>query len=228
MGDSMRNRDVPTSALAYRPMVEGSEYWICDNFLDNPDQVVSRCLSRQDWELGAPRRAQAWPGMRSADALLPDELRKVEQWVQSVTGSQKLWQETAPDGAHLNHNCAQLVGCLESGPRPHTDSTRLCRYAAVIYLTPDPVPGCGTSFYRLRHPDGSLGGNVCPAPHANLREALGVTGLPLDAWHEELAIDNVFNRIVLYRADIVHSATAYFGLDHDEKRLTAVFFWMAQ
>ena len=115
----------------------------------------------------------------------------------------------------------------ESGPRPHTDSRALCRYAAVIYLTPQPEADAGTSFYRLRYPNGALGGNICSPPHANLREALGVKGLPLEAWQEETRVENKFNRMLLYRANMVHSASSYFGFEHADKRMTAVFFWMA-
>ena len=76
-------------------------------------------------------------------------------------------------------------------------------------------------------PNGALSGNTCPPPHANLREALGVTGLPIEAWKEDVSLPNVFNRILLYRANLVHSASAYFGTEHRTKRLTAVFFWMS-
>lgn len=40
-----------------------------------------------------------------------------------------------------------------------------------------------------------------------------MSGLPLQAWHPEVTIPNVFIRLLLYRADLVHSATAYFGHD---------------
>ena len=214
-------------ALTYRKPQQGRDYWVLDNVLPNAAEVAQRCFARQEWELGAPHRPEPWPGMRSAGALLPQELAAVETWVRKVTGAKRLWQEATPQGSTLNHNYVQLVGGIESGPRPHTDSTKLCRYAAVIYLSPDPLPDAGTSFYRLRYPDGSLGGNVCSPPHANLREALGVTSLPPQAWHEELRVENRFNRMLLYRANLVHSASSYFGCDHADKRMTAVFFWMA-
>jgi hypothetical protein len=214
-------------SLTYRKPQLGRDYWINDNILPDPLAVSQRCYARTEWELGAPRRPEPWPGMRAAGALLPDELALVEAWVKQVTGANKLWLEATPEGATLNHNYAQLVGIAESGPRPHTDSRKLCRYAAVIYLTPDPDPDGGTSFYRLRYPNGTLGGNICSPPHANLRQALGVKGLPLEAWQEETRVENKFNRMLLYRANMVHSASSYFGFDHAEKRMTAVFFWMA-
>lgn len=215
------------AALTYRKPQLGRDYWVCDDILPDPHAVSARCFGQTSWELGAPHRKEPWPGMRAANALLPEELALVEAWVRKVTGAARLWQEATPDGATLNHNYAQLVGMAESGPRPHTDSRALCRYAAVIYLSPHPEPEGGTSFYRLRHPDGRLGGNICSPPHHNLRQALGVTALPLEAWVEETRIDNRFNRMLLYRANMVHSATSYFGFDHHEKRMTAVFFWMA-
>lgn len=214
-------------SLSYRKPQLGRDYWINDNILPDPLAVSQRCYGQPAWELGAPHRPEPWPGMRAAGALLPDELGLVEAWVRQATGARRLWTEATPDGATLNHNYAQLVGMAESGPRPHTDSRKLCRYAAVIYLTPQPEPGGGTSFYRLRYPNGALGGNICSPPHANLREALGVKGLPLEAWQEETRVENKFNRMLLYRANMVHSASSYFGFDHAEKRMTAVFFWMA-
>lgn len=215
------------NALSYRKPQLGRDYWVCDDILPDPVSVSQRCFAHTQWELGAPHRPEPWPGMRAAGALLPDELALVEAWVKKVTGAKKLWLEATPEGATLNHNYAQLVGMAESGPRPHTDSRKLCRYAAVIYLSPQPEADGGTSFYRQRFADGRLGGNICSPPHANLREALGVKGLPLDAWVEETRIDNKFNRMLLYRANLVHSASSYFGFDHHEKRMTAVFFWMA-
>lgn len=213
--------------LSYRRPQLGRDYWVRDDVLAHAPEVAARCFARSDWELGAPHRPEPWPGMRSPGALTAAEMLGVEAWVRKVTGASRLWVEAAPDGRTLNHNYAQLVGMAESGPRPHTDSRALCRYAAVIYLSLQPDAQCGTSFYRLRYPDGALGGNLCQAPHANLREALGVKGLPLEAWQEDVRVENVFNRIVLYRAALVHSATGYFGFDHADKRMTAVFFWMA-
>lgn len=217
----------PRPSLPYRRPLEGRDYWVLDGVLADPEGVRARQLARTEWELGLPYRPETWPGMRAPGALLPDELAALEAQVCALTGAARVWRETDPQGATLNHNVVQVVGASESGPRPHTDSRKLCRFAAVIFLTPGAPPEAGTTFYRLRYPDGTLSGNVCPPPHANLREALGVTKLPLQAWAPELSIPNAFNRLLLYRADLVHSATAYFGKDLPDKRMTALFFWMA-
>ena len=205
----------------------GKDYWIKENTLPNAYEIWERCLSNSSWVLGFPWRNEMWPGMRSPEALLPEEIEVIENWVKKQTGAVKLWQEKAPDGGFLSHNFVQLVGEGESGPRPHTDSRRLCKYAGVLYLTPNAPAAGGTAFYRLRFPNGGLGGNTCPAPYANLREALGAAKLPLGAWKEDVVVPNVFNRLLVYRADLVHSATRYFGNDNRSKRMTVVFFWMS-
>lgn len=216
-----------TGRLTYRRPTLGRDYWVWDDALPNADEISRRCYARTDWELGAPHTPQAWPGRRSPDALLPDELAQVDDWARKMTKARRLWIVPPPEGRTNYHNYAQLVGRDESRSRPHIDPSWLCRYAAVLYLTPKPNPGGGTSFFRFRYPDGQLGGNICPPKFGDLSEALGVTSLPSTSWVEEVSVENRFNRIILYRADLVHSAAFYFGVEHADKRLTATFFWMA-
>lgn len=214
--------------LPYRKPKLSRDYWIKDQMFDNAMEIRARCLARTDWTLGFPHRQEMWPGMRCPNGLSPEEMKILEDWVKKKTGATKLWQVTVDGERSLSHNFVQLVGESESGARPHSDSRKLCKYAGVVYLTPDAPRNGGTSFYRFRFPDGSLGGNICPAPHYNLTEALGVKKLPMEAWKEDLAVENLFNRVIIYRADLIHSATNYFGHDMASKRMTIVFFWMAE
>ncbi len=219
----------PRNVLPYRRPRAGRDYWITDGVLPNAEEVHQRCASRTDWSLGAPYRPETWPGMRAPLALTLPELAKVEEQVKALTGARSLEQRAALDGGALSHNHVQLVGEQESGPRPHVDSLKLCNLAAVIYLTPRPPPGRGgTAFYRLRLAGGVLGGNAVAAPHSNLVDALGVRRLPAEAWAQDLEIENRFNRLLLYKSDLVHSAASYFGRTLREKRMTALFFWMAK
>ncbi len=212
--------------IPYRKPQLGRDYWLKERALPNAGDVAERCLASDDWVLGHPYAAQPWPGKRSRNALNPDELSRIENWVRAQTGVSQLWHDDAAGARFVDHNSAQLVGESESRSMPHTDA-KDCRFAGVLYLTAGAPETAGTSFYRLRHPDGSLGGNQCPPQHASLREALGVPSLPMSAWKEDLAIANVFNRLVVYRGDLVHAASSYFGSDHRTKRLTLVFFWRA-
>lgn len=216
------------NTIPYRKPKLSRDYFIKDHMFDNAEEIRARCLARTDWVLGAPYRKENWPGMRCPNGLLPEEMAKLEEWVKKKTGAKRLWQQKVDGVDSLSHNYVQLVGKDESGPRPHSDSNLLARYAGVVYLNPGAPRDGGTSFYRFRSPDGKLGGNYCPPPNANLAEALGVRHLPMEAWKEDLAVENLFNRVIIYKAEMVHSATNYFGTEINDKRMTIVFFWMAE
>ncbi|MBV1948386.1 DUF6445 family protein [Streptomyces sp. BV129] len=213
--------------LPYRKPTEGRDYWVLDDALPDAGAVRERCLAREDWAKGYPYTSQTWPGLRAVPGLEPGELARVEKLVKRATGAKELWVRRAPGGGTLDHNCVQVVGEGESEPRPHTDSRALCRYAAVLYLNPAVPRSCGTSFYRQSLPGGRLGGNVVQAPHDNLVGALGTRFVAPDAFEEDVRVPHRANRLLLYNANLVHSATAYTGRTLEEKRMTAVFFWMA-
>lgn len=214
--------------LVYRPPQAGRDYWILDDALPDPDAVRARLLARDDWVLGAPHRPESWPGMRAQPALHPQELRPLEDWFRRQTGRSKIFTANVQGEARLNHNCVQVVAAGEGLVRPHTDARSLCTHAAVLYLSPDGPAHAGTAFYRVRLPDGSLGGNVVPSRFSNLVEALGTRFVPPDLFVEDVAVDYRYNRLLLYRADLIHSASAYFGDALAQRRMALVFFWLAR
>ena len=120
-------------------------------------------------------------------------------------------------------------------PRPHALPYRKPQegrdYWVIDAILPDPMAvrerALAASDWELGLPNGGLGGNLCPAQFTTLPEALGMAKLPLAAWAEDVVVPNAFNRLLLYRADLVHSATGYFGHDDATKRMTVLFFWMA-
>jgi len=213
--------------LPYRTPTAGRDYWVIDDVLPDPDAVRARCLARNDWIEGYPHKPESWPGLRTIPGLEPDELAIVEAHVMRATGARKLWVQATDEGGRLNHNCVQVVGIDECEPRPHTDSRALCRYAAVLYLNPSVPETCGTSFYRQRLANGQRGGNIVSPPHANLVEALGTRFVSPDAFVEDIAVPHRYNRLLLYRANMIHSATSYWGHALEDRRMAAVFFWMA-
>jgi len=219
-------RPSPFRILPYRKPTLGRDYWILENALADPAAVRERCLAKGEWTEGYPYKPESWPGLRTSPGLTPDELAPIETWVMGVTGAKKLWAQQAPDGKKLNHNCIQVVGVDDSEPRPHTDSRSLCRYAAVLYLNPDVPEHCGTAFYRQRLPGGQLGGNTVNPPHDNMVDALGTRFVAPDAFAEDVRVPHRHNRLLLYCANLLHSAAAYWGMTIEEQRMAAVFFWM--
>jgi hypothetical protein len=212
--------------LPYRKPTEGRDYWIVDDVMPDPDSVRARALARTDWAMGWPHREESWPGMRNMPGLEPDELALVETRVKALTGASRLLVQASPDGATLNHNCIQVVGQDEGEVRPHTDSRALCRYAAVLYLNPSIPEECGTSFFRQRLPKGQIGGNSVMPPHYNLVESLGTRFVAPGSFATDVSIPARYNRLLVYRANLIHSATGYCGRSLEDSRMTAVFFWM--
>lgn len=215
--------------LLYRQIQAGRDYWVLDDALQDPHGARDRMLARSDWVQGAPYRPESWPGMRAQPALQPEELRPIEDWVLAQTGRKRLFQAVTGVGgdAMLNHNCVQVVAAHEATARPHTDSRALCRYAGVLYLSPDGPAYAGTTFYRAQLPDGTPAGNTLASRHENLVQALGTRFVPPGLFVPDVAVDYQFNRLLVYRADLIHSATMYFGSALAERRMAAVFFWMA-
>ena len=221
-----RRMGLPT--LPYRKPTPGRDYWVLDGVLPDPDAVRKRCLATDNWTQGYPHRPETWPGLRTKPGLEPEELAHVEKLVRKATGARRIWALTSAMGGVTDHNCIQVVGEGESEPRPHTDSRAVCRYAAVLYLTPTAPKSCGTGFYRQRLPGGVLGGNTVAAPHNNLVDALGTRFVPPDSFIEDVTVPHRYNRLLLYAANTIHSASGYCGTTLEDKRMTAVFFWMAE
>lgn len=221
--------DAPlTNRLLYRKLEPGKDYWVEDDMLPNALEVAQRCVSKADWLLGHPWRPEPWPGMRAPNALTPSELAMVDRVLTTRLSLPAVRPQSETETALSGHNHVQLVAGGEGVARPHVDSAKICDYAGVLYLHPaPPTVHCGTSFYRVRLPSGELGGNICPPEYESISQIPGMRYMDLTMWEEELEISYRFNRLLVYKSDIVHSATAYFGYGHElaSKRMAVVFFW---
>lgn len=215
--------------LPYRDLIPGQDYWIQDTVLPNALEVAQRCMTISNWILGSPWRPEPWPGMRAPGALTPSELRIIEDSVKQHLKIPNLTPQSESQAGLSGHNHIQICGGAEGVARPHVDSAKICDYAAVLYLHPSPPTShCGTSFFRLHIPGEPVDGNYCPKDYESLSE---VPDLPQDMdptmFDEILEVPYVFNRLVAYKSDLIHSATGYFGWDHAlaSKRMAVVFFW---
>ena len=96
-------------------------------------------------------------------------------------------------------------------------------YAAVVYLTPDAPPECGTSFFRSKI------NKIKKDPNdENLLMEIFNKGF-YDKTQFELidVIGNVYNRLVIWDATLIHAASEYFGQEKQDSRLFHMFFFDA-
>ncbi|MFC1520727.1 DUF6445 family protein [Pseudomonadota bacterium] len=229
--DDLNLPEIPFGSprLPYEKPEENVNYWIIDDFFPEKQaiDIANRCFIKSKWKLGKPYTNELWPGMRSKNALKKKELELVENWIKQTIGKDKIWVAESNDVV-VDTNTAILVGSEEGAARPHVDNRQLCRFGAVLFLSRDPKPHSGTSFYRLKYSNDAAGGNLVEKPYHNLVDALNTQSLPPSAWYEDESIENKFNRLILFKGNMVHSASSYFGKEKREKRLAVTFFYMAE
>ena len=219
------------SLLPSRDLILGKDYWIQDNVLPNALEIAQRCIDQSSWILGSPWRPEPWPGMRAPGALTKDEVQVVEECVKKHLNVLNLTPQSDSEAGLSGHNHIQICGGSEGVARPHVDSAKICDYAAVLYLHPSPpTTHAGTSFYRLHLPGETPDGNYCPKEFESLSDVPGLSrDMDPTMFNEILEAPYVFNRLMAYKSDLIHSATSYFGWDHTlaSKRMAVVFFWKA-
>ncbi|HMT94132.1 DUF6445 family protein [uncultured Thiothrix sp.] len=110
----------------------------------------------------------------------------------------------------------------------HTDNQS---YAAVVFLTPDAPPECGTSFYKSK-----LNGLMAYPTPADCKkhnksadelfdEMFAGNFYDKTRWDLVDTVGNVYNRLVIFDAKRVHAASAYFGDNMKNSRLFHMFFF---
>ncbi|MFJ8106306.1 DUF6445 family protein [Streptomyces sp. NPDC096132] len=191
-----------------------------DDFLDDPDEVRGIALST-----GYHTDARYFKGLRSDHRFLWPGLREefsrllgtpVTEWLGHNANG--VFQQTAHDDPLVWHHDSQT-------------------YAAAIYLNPNPPAGAGTSFWRDRtygcrrapnHPkeEARLGSpEAVEAARSVVYDAYNLENG--DNWELVESISGQYNRLVIWDAKLLHSATSYqhFSGEHGSHRLVQLFFF---
>jgi len=191
-----------------------------DNFFRDPDEVRAIALAA---EYGTNLRF--YKGLRSNQRFLWPGLREefgrllgtpVTEWLGHNANG--VFQQTAHEDPLVWHHDTQS-------------------YAAAIYLNPNPPPGAGTSFWRdrthgcRRAPSHQFETARLGSPEA-VKDAESVIYDPFnvehpDNWELVESVAGLYNRLVIWDAKLMHSATSYekFAGGADESRLVQLFFF---
>lgn len=174
---------------------------IVDNFLTDPDSI-------REMALNLPYSADEnyYKGLRSDQIVLYPYLREEFQKILNCKITD--WMQQSANG----------VFQITSGYDPlvwHSDSQD---YAAAIYLTPDAPLSGGTSFWRHKNYKFRKFEDAKP----------GITLDPNDLtssenWELVESIAGIYNRLVIWDAHLIHSATSY--EDIEDARLVQLFFF---
>ncbi len=182
-----------------------------DDIYSNPMEVREFAL-KQDFAVRGN-----YPGMRTK-SFLNDSIKKrmrdilypfageITWWGGDYTGS--FQYTTASDRSWI-----------------HADSTT--DWAAVCYLTPDAPVSAGTGIFRHKK-TGWMHYDYKEAeknPEYNKNAPSGDDMQDYTKWEMVDRVGNIFNRLIMYRADNYHVSLDYFGKDINDGRLFQVFFF---
>jgi hypothetical protein len=187
---------------------------VVDNFYENPDEVRDFALSC-DFQANESYHK----GSRTGERYLTEEIKdSFEKHLQKkITG----WEEHGANGVF--QYCVAGDSLVY-----HIDSQS---YAAMVYLTPDAPPSCGTTMYKSRRT------GLRASPTEEDEKKLGKCGGELhyeifkNNFYDKTDLDvvdiagNVYNRLVIFDAQTIHAASEYFGDTKENSRLFHIFFF---
>lgn len=185
-----------------------STSWIVDNFYKDPDEVRKFAL-KQDYVDGGFGRG--FIGRRTEKQFLFSGLKERFEEIMGKTITK--WEDHGMNGRfQIAWSGEPLVY--------HCDSQK---WGGMLYLTPEAPYQCGTTLYahkqtraRTYHDEGwDVSWKDIPGdPHLD--------GTP---WEPVDVLGNVYNRLVIFDASAIHSASQYFGTVKENARLWQMFFF---
>lgn len=183
--------------------------FIVDNFYADP-HAIRQFAQKQEYVDGGIGRG--FIGRRSIQQFL---FPGIKEAFESIMGKKiTAWKEHGMNGRfQLNIGGEPLVY--------HCDSQK---YAAMIYLTPNAPPSCGTSTFM--HKASRVYHNSDP----NINQVFYGIKTTMDRTPYETVdkFGNIFNRLVIFDAGCIHAASDYFGADMEDGRLWHMFFFDAE
>ena len=181
------------------------ELVIVDDFLVDPDGTRKLALDQVFTKMGSAGRRSAERFHNEVKPAVFEQLlhRKILDWEeQPINGRFQI--------------------CTSEDPIVyHSDDQS---HAGIIFLTPNAPVEAGLTLVRSRR----TGARRPPSDAADLSATFSA-GAYFDStlWETVDKIGNVYNRLVLWDARLIHAASCYFGTRPDDARLFQMFFFNA-
>jgi len=178
---------------------------VVDNFYENPDEVRQIALQQTfnpDLRYHKGQRTEtkffAEGTKQRFEAILG---RKITNWTEYEYNG--IFQYCTAEDPLVYHSDIQS-------------------YAGAVYLTPDAPVQTGTSFYRSRkYPDV----RKVHVSDANYNDVFENNYYDKTRFELVDTVGNVYNRLALWDARLIHSASEYFGTNKTNSRLFHLFFF---
>ena len=182
-------------------------FWVVDDFYVNPNWVRDFAL-QQKYEVNRDGE-KGYIGSRTEKQFLFDGLQ--EQFEYVLNRRITRWEGHGMNG--------RFQYCIAGEPLVfHCDPQA---YAGMLYLTPDAPYQTGTRTHALK------GTDIRHLKHPRIQECFLPGSRNFDGTRFETVdmLGNVYNRLVIFNAGYLHSATEYFGFNKENSRLWQMFFF---
>ena len=182
---------------------------VIDDFYAEPDKVREFALNQEFKVRGN------YPGQRTVSFLNDSLKKKLQDILYPYAGNITDW------GGEYTGSFQYTVAADRSWI--HSDSTT--DWAALVYLTPDAPLTAGTGIFKHKAT------GMMNWDYRNKSQEYQKTSPPGDDFQDMTKWDmvdrfgNLFNRLVMYRADNYHMSLDYFGQDINDGRLFQTFFF---
>jgi hypothetical protein len=180
--------------------------WVVDNFYADPDAMRKFALEQEYHQGGIGR---GYIGRRTFKQFLFPGLK--EEFEKIMNRKITKWEEHGMNG--------RFQYSMEGEPLVyHCDDQS---WAGMLYLTPDAPPETGTSTYAKK------GTDIRHKTHPDIMQCFraGSQNLDRTLFEPVDVLGNVYNRLVIFNAGYIHSASEYFGYTKENCRLWQMFFF---
>lgn len=182
--------------------------WVVDNFYEDPDAIRKFALEQEYVEGGFGR---GFIGRRTEKQFLFPGLKEKFEEIMGMKITN--WEEHGMNGRFQNcHSGEPLVY--------HCDSQR---WGGMLYLTPEAPYQCGTTLYA--HKKSRARTYYDQGWDDSWKDIPGDPHLDRTPFEPVDVVGNVYNRLMIFDASCIHSASEYFGTVIENSRLWQMFFF---
>jgi len=205
-----KEKSTSTISALYTPTLTKAKgtSWIVDNFYENPDEVRKFAMNIEYFEGGIGR---GFIGRRSKEQyLFPGLKERFEEIMgKKITG----WE-----GYDMN---GRFQVAWAGEPLVwHCDSQQ---WGGMLYLTPEAPYQCGTTLYAHKKTRArTYYDQGWDAAWVDVPGDCHLDGTPFEPVD---VLGNVYNRLVIFDASCIHSASEYFGTVMENARMWQMFFF---
>ena len=178
---------------------------VVDDFYDNVDEVRKFALSQNFSVKGN------YPGVRKLNHINESTKQTSDKILRPYAGKVTAWYDGVGEYTGAFHMATAIVRSWV-----HVDNYN--NWAGVLFLTPNAPLESGTGFYRSKI-DGSLTWNQGDS------QDIWDFSNDMTKWELVSEVHNIYNRLILFRANQWHTAQTYFGNNQETGRLSQLFFF---